>query len=106
MFCDSETTKEEYLKWIKAIALNSRNKDIEKELGRVHLKSSSMPFARSLVYPDKDRTNPLHTEYRKFRELQKEIIRELIDPTGSPSDVKAQASVVRRNQKRQLGGGQ
>jgi hypothetical protein len=100
MFCDYETTKEEYLKWIKAIALNSRNKNIEKELDRVHLKSSSMPFARSLVYPDKDRTNPMYPEYRKFRELQKEIIQKLIDPTGSPSAVKAQASVLRRNQKR------
>ncbi len=100
MFCDGETTKEEYLKWIKAFALNSRNKNIEKELDRVHLKSSSMPFARSLVYPDKDRTNPMYTEYQKFRRLQKEIIRKLIDPIGSPSGVKAQASIVRRNQKR------
>jgi hypothetical protein len=48
----------------------------------------------------------MYPEYQKFRNLQKEMIRKLINPTGSPSDVKAQASDVRRNQKRSLGGGQ
>lgn len=104
-FCRSGSI-EDYLNLVEFFSLNSKNKNIEKELDRVHLKSSSMPFARSLVYPYKDRTNPMHSVYREFRKLQKEIIRKLIDPTGSPSEVKRKASDVRKIQKGQARGGQ
>jgi hypothetical protein len=67
---------------------------------------SSSPFVTSLSSIDSRRTNPMYPEYQKFRILEKEIARKLIDPTGSPSEVKAQASDVRRNQKRSLGGDQ
>jgi len=100
VFCDNDTTKEEYLSWVKAFALN------EERLKKLPDQQSASPFVRSLSFIDSSRTNPMHSVYREFRELQREIIRKLIDPTGSPSEVKAQASDVRRNQKRQLGGGQ
>jgi hypothetical protein len=97
-FCNLGTSKEEYLHLVQVCALNSRENWFEKKISEfpLHL----WFFVASLGGIDEDRTNPMYTEYQKFRRLQKEIIRKLIDPTGSPSGVKAQASIVRRNQKR------
>jgi hypothetical protein len=46
----------------------------------------------------------MHSVYREFRKLQREIIRKLIDPTGSPSEVKEVASAKRKEQKKQKEG--
>ncbi|NDE63821.1 MAG: hypothetical protein EB053_05645 [Chlamydiae bacterium] len=61
-----------------------------------------LSFAKSLIKPDERRTNPMHSVYRNFRKLQREIIRMLIDPTGSPSQVKVKASTRRKEQKKRL----
>jgi len=98
-FCNTTGSERYYLDLVELYALNSRNKNIEKELDRLQHTSSSIPFARSLVYPDKGRTSPMYPEYRKFRELQREIIRKLIDHTGSRSAVKDAASTKRKGQK-------
>jgi hypothetical protein len=94
IFCKEDTTGDEYLASVKNYEFDETDPE------------SSSPFVTSLSSIDSRRTNPMYPEYQKFRNLQKEMIRKLINPTGSPSDVKAQASDVRRNQKRSLGGGQ
>lgn len=102
-FCHEGTTEEEYLGLVQDYALNSG--------GAWFKRLSEFPerlwyFVASLGAIDEDRTNPLHTKYREFRKLQKEIIRKLIDHTGSPSEVKRKASDVRKIQKGQARGGQ
>ncbi len=104
IFCDKYTTSEEYIECVKALALNSKNgaKEIANRIGRLGHKSELLSFAKCLIIPDENRTNPMHSVYRKFRKLQREIIRMLIDPTGSPSQVKDTASTKRKEQKKTL----
>jgi hypothetical protein len=92
IFCKEETTDKEYL------AL------VETHQFEVSDPESALPFVRSLSFIDSSRTNPMHSVYREFRKLQREIIRKLIDPTGSPSEVKEVASAKRKEQKKQKEG--
>ena len=94
VFCNNDTTKEEYLSCVKAFALN------EERLKKLPDQQSASPFVRSLSFIDSSRTNPMHSVYREFRGLQREIIRKLIDHTGSSSEVKATASAKRKWQKK------
>ena len=93
VFCDNDTKKKEYLRRVKAFALKAER------LKKLPDQQSASPFVRSLSFIDSSRTNPMHSVYREFRELQREIIRKLIDPTGSLSDVKVAASLNRIGQK-------
>jgi hypothetical protein len=88
IFCKEDSTEEEYLALVRSYMSDVTDPE------------SASPFIRSLSSIDSRRTNPMHSVYREFRKLQNEIIRNLIDPIGSPSGVKAQASIERRNQKR------
>ena len=86
IFCKKYTTGDEYLALVKRHMF-----EINPE--------SAPPFVRSLSFIDSSRTNPMHSVYREFRKLQREIIRNLIDPTGSPSEVKDATSAKRKEQK-------
>ena len=88
IFCKEETTGQEYLALVRSYMSDVTDPE------------SASPFIRSLSSIDSRRTNPMHSVYREFRKLQRVIIRNLIYPTGSPSGVKAQALIARRNEKR------
>jgi hypothetical protein len=101
-FCRKNSTEEDYLALVEQFALSNAfigsGFEVQKE-------ENLQPFVLSLTTPSKHRS-PMYPEYRKFRNLQREIIRMLIDPTGSPSEVKAKASALRKIQKSQAIGNQ
>jgi hypothetical protein len=94
IFCKENTTEQEY----RAL--------VDKHKFEVTDPKLVPPFVRSLSSIDSSRTNPMHSVYREFRKLQREIIRKLIDPTGSPSKVKDAASAKRKEEKGKATGGQ
>jgi len=87
IFCKENTTEREYRDLVT------------RYMFKVTDPESASPFVRSLSFIESHRENPMHSKYREFRGLQREIIRKLIDHTGSPSEVKATASAKRKWQK-------
>jgi hypothetical protein len=87
IFCKEDTTQKDYCALVQRHTFET---DPE----------SALPFVRSLSSIDSSRTNPMHSVYREFRKLQREIISKLINPTGPPSEVKEAASAKRKEQKK------
>jgi hypothetical protein len=106
-FCRKNSTEEAYLALVKQFAEDYVNLVDQFALSDALIRSgvevkkeeNLQPFVLSLSRPSGHKS-PMHSVYREFRKLQREIIRMLIDPTGSPSQVKVKASTRRKEQKK------
>ena len=98
-FCQIDSKIEDYLDLVESFALNSLNKNSKRDIQRMLSLTLSNRLADSLLIPSKYRTNPMHSKYREFRELQRLYIRHILHPTGAPSQLKQIAKDLRRTEK-------
>ncbi|MBM3197610.1 MAG: hypothetical protein FJZ61_06505 [Chlamydiae bacterium] len=98
-FCQIDLKIKEYLDLVESFALNSQNKNLKSDIQRMLSLALSNSLADSLLIPNKYRANPMHPKYREFRELQRWCIRNILHPTGAPSEPKQTAIELRRTVK-------